>query len=69
VDGRTLAARVDVPKGDPGNSLSRAELEEKAVRLGRFRAAASEAEVRAAIGRIWRLEEEPRLGRLLPAPQ
>jgi 2-methylcitrate dehydratase PrpD len=66
VDGRTLTARVDVPKGDPGNSLSRAEIEEKAVRLARFRGAATEAEVRAAIARIFRLEEEPRLGRLLP---
>jgi 2-methylcitrate dehydratase PrpD len=69
VDGRTLSARVDVPKGDPGNSLSRAELEEKAVRLGQFRGAASEAEMRAAVARVWKLEEEPRLGRLLPAPR
>jgi 2-methylcitrate dehydratase PrpD len=66
VDGRTCSARVDVPKGDPGNSLSRAELEEKAIRLGRFRGAATETEMRAAIARLWRLEEEPRLGRLLP---
>jgi len=29
-DGRTLAARVDEPKGDPGNTLSRPELEDKA---------------------------------------
>lgn len=67
IDGRTLSARVDVPKGDPGNSLSRSELEEKAVRLGQFRGAASEAEMRAAVARAWKLEEEPRLGRLLPA--
>lgn len=66
VDGRTCSARVDVPKGDPGNSLSRGELEEKAIRLARFRGAATEAEMRAAIARLWRLEEEPRLGRLLP---
>src|SRR6185312_5473498 len=37
VDGRRLAARVDVPKGDPGNTLTRAEIESKAVRLGAFR--------------------------------
>ncbi len=67
VDGRTLTARVDVPKGDPGNALSRAEIEEKAVRLGRFRGAATEAELRAAIARLWRIAEEPRVGRLLPA--
>jgi len=69
VDGRACSARVDVPKGDPGNSLSRVELEEKAIRLGRFRGAASEAELRATIAGIWRIEEEPRLGRLLPAPR
>jgi 2-methylcitrate dehydratase PrpD len=66
VDGRTCSARVDVPKGDPGNSLSRPELEAKAIRLARFRGAATEAEMRAALSRLWRLEEEPRLGRLLP---
>jgi 2-methylcitrate dehydratase PrpD len=57
-DGRRLSGRVDVPKGDPGNALTRAELESKAVRLAQFRGAASEAEVRAAIERIWRLENE-----------
>ena len=63
-DGRTLSARVDVPKGDPGNSLSRAELEEKAVRLARFRGGASEAETRATVSRIWRLDSEETVGRL-----
>ncbi len=66
-DGRTLSARVDVPKGDPGNSLSRAELEDKALRLAAFRGAATEAEMRAVIDRVWRLEEVERVGRLLPA--
>ena len=64
-DGRTLAARVDVPKGDPGNPLTRAELEAKAIRLARFRGGATEAEMRAAIGRIWRFDEEAQVGRLL----
>jgi 2-methylcitrate dehydratase PrpD len=64
-DGRTLTARVDVPKGDPGNGLSRAELEDKAAKLGQFRGAATDAEVRAACRRIWKLENEPLLGRLM----
>jgi 2-methylcitrate dehydratase PrpD len=64
-DGRMLSSRVDVPKGDPGNSLSRSELEEKAVKLGGFRGAASEADVRSAVRRIWRLEDESPIGRLL----
>jgi 2-methylcitrate dehydratase PrpD len=68
-DGRTCAARVDVPKGDPGNGLTRSELEDKALRLARFRGAATEQEARAAIERIWTLEREPRVGRFLaPAP-
>jgi 2-methylcitrate dehydratase PrpD len=57
-DGRTLRGRVDVPKGDPGNSLSRAELEQKAMRLSRFSGAANDSEVRAAIERILRLDSE-----------
>ncbi len=65
VDGRTLTSRVDVPKGDPENPLSRAELEQKALRLASFRDAATEAEMRAAFGRIWELEAAPSVGRFL----
>jgi 2-methylcitrate dehydratase PrpD len=65
-DGRTFEARVDEPKGDPGNTLSRPELEDKALRLAKFGSAASEAEMRAAFAAIWSLAELPRVGRLLP---
>jgi len=68
VDGRGFSARVDVPKGDPENALPRDELEGKAIRLARLRGAATEAEMRAAIARIWALEDLPALGRLLPTP-
>jgi 2-methylcitrate dehydratase PrpD len=64
-DGRVLSGRVDVPKGDPGNSLSRSELEEKAVRLGKFRGGASEPEVREAAARIWRLDGQARVGKIV----
>jgi 2-methylcitrate dehydratase PrpD len=64
-DGRTLRGRVDVPKGDPGNSLSRTELEEKAAHLARFAESATEAEVRAAIERIRRLDRTDRVERLV----
>ncbi|MEP6493377.1 MAG: MmgE/PrpD family protein [bacterium] len=64
-DGRTLSARVDVPKGDPGNGLTRAELEDKAAQLGAFRGAATDAETRAAAQRIWQLENEPVFGPLM----
>ena len=32
----SCTARVDEPKGDPGNTLSRAELEDKAMRLAAY---------------------------------
>ncbi|CAG2133561.1 MmgE/PrpD family protein [Cupriavidus plantarum] len=66
-DGRTLEARVDVPKGDPDNTLSRPELEAKAIQLGAFRHGASEAEMRAIIARTWRLEGEANVRDWLPA--
>jgi 2-methylcitrate dehydratase PrpD len=65
-DGRTLEGRVDEPKGDPGNTLSREELEQKALRLAEFADAASPAEMRAAFGRIWTLADHERVGLLLP---
>ena len=42
-DGRQLRSRVDEPKGDPGNTLSRAEIEDKMLRLGRYADAATKA--------------------------
>lgn len=65
VDGRTLHGRVDEPKGDPGNTLSRSELEDKALRLARFSGAATEIEMHAAFARIWHIAEAERIGSLL----
>lgn len=64
-DGRRLDGRVDEPKGDPGNTLSRAEIEEKAIRLARYRDGASEAEMRKVIERIWSLADAPAVARWL----
>jgi 2-methylcitrate dehydratase PrpD len=64
-DGRTLHGRVDTPKGDPGNSLSRAELEAKALRLARFGGGVHESQVRGAMHRIWSLDAAERVGELL----
>lgn len=66
VDGRTFDGRVDDPKGDPGNTLSRAELEDKALRLARFGAGATDEEMHALFARIWALADAPVLGKLLP---
>jgi 2-methylcitrate dehydratase PrpD len=66
VDGRVFDGRVDEPKGDPGNTLSRAELEDKALRLARFGAGASDAEMHALFDRVWALADTPVVGKLLP---
>jgi 2-methylcitrate dehydratase PrpD len=68
-DGRVLDGRVDEPKGDPGNTLSREEIAAKALRLAAFSGGASDNEMRAAIERLWRVAQWPRVGALLePAP-
>jgi 2-methylcitrate dehydratase PrpD len=67
VDGRELSARVDEPKGDPGNTLARAEVEDKAVRLAQFTGAATPAEMHALAQSIFALASAPRVGTLLPA--
>ena len=45
IDGRRLAGRVDEPKGDPGNTLSRADLEAKARGLAEFSHSATSEEI------------------------
>ncbi len=57
-DGRTLECRVDTPKGDPDNTLSRTELEDKAQRLVSYSGAATPEEMKQVIARIWRLRNE-----------
>lgn len=54
--GRTLEARVDEPKGDPGNTLTTEEIETKAIRLAAFRDGARAEEMRALVAQIWQLE-------------
>jgi 2-methylcitrate dehydratase PrpD len=56
-DGRRFTGRVDEPKGDPGNTLSRPELQEKAIRLAGFRGGASAQEMHGVIAAIWRLTD------------
>jgi 2-methylcitrate dehydratase PrpD len=64
-DGRRFDARVDEPKGDPGNTLTRAELEQKAIDLARYRDAASEPAMRTVIARVWALADAPVVERWL----
>lgn len=64
VDGRTLRGAIDEPKGDPGNTLSRDELEDKYRRLVQFSDARSADEAGALIERVWQLRELQQLDTL-----
>ncbi len=65
-DGRNLCARVDEPRGDPGNTLSRSELEEKALRLAAWSGAAEPAEMAAVFAQIRNLANMEEIGVFLP---
>ena len=64
-DGRVLSGRVDEPKGDPGNTLSREEITAKALRLAAFSGGATVAEMQAAVEALWGVASWPRVGALL----
>ena len=64
-DGRVLHGRVDEPKGDPGNTLNRPELEDKALRLGVYAGAADETEIRSLIDKVWGMADIGEVGALL----
>ncbi len=66
-DGRVLHGRVDEPKGDPGNTLSREEITAKAHRLAAFSHAATVEELTASIDALWRIADAPCVGGLLKA--
>jgi len=66
-DGRRLSGRIDEPKGDPGNTLSRPELEDKTLKLARFSGGASDAEMAEATSRVWALDSEAPVGRWFAA--
>ncbi len=67
-DGRTLHGRVDDPKGDPGNTLTRPELETKALQLAEFGGSATAEEMQAVIERVWRIAETDEVTAFLAAP-
>jgi 2-methylcitrate dehydratase PrpD len=64
-DGRTFNGRVDEPKGDPGNTLSRPELQAKALRLASYRQGASLEEMDSIFARVWALDSDAPVGRWL----
>ena len=64
-DGRTLHGRVDEPKGDPGNTLSRDEITDKALRLASYGGAVTAPQAQAAIEQLWLVAQWTQVGRLL----
>jgi 2-methylcitrate dehydratase PrpD len=63
-DGRELTGRVDEPKGDPGNTLSREEIAMKFRRLADFSGAASDEEASRLLDAAWGIASETRIGSL-----
>lgn len=66
-NGQVLDGRVDEPKGDPGNTLSRAEITDKAMRLAAFSGGANPAEMNKAIDLLWNIRKQAKIGFLLPS--
>lgn len=64
-DGRTLHGRVDEPKGDPGNTLSRQEITDKALRLAAYGSQVPAEQARHAVARLWQVALWPRVTGLL----
>ena len=64
-DGRTFKGRVDEPKGDPGNTLSRDEITDKAMRLAAHSGGAQPDEMRHALEQLWHITRIQHMGRLL----
>jgi 2-methylcitrate dehydratase PrpD len=65
-DGRVLHGRVDEPKGDPGNTLSRQEITDKALRLAAFSGGATPQAMRQSVDALWQVASWPTVGPLLP---
>ena len=64
-DGSELRGSIDEPRGDPGNSLNRNDLETKFRELAAFRNGAMDAEANRIIDWVWSLEGAENIGRLL----
>jgi 2-methylcitrate dehydratase PrpD len=54
--------QLDEPKGDPGNTLTRSEIESKAIRLALFSQGASESEMQNTIAQLWQIAQAPQVG-------
>ena len=57
-----LHGRVDEPKGDPGNTLSRAELEEKARRLAAHGKSLDASGIDRLMPSLWSITDRNEIG-------
>ena len=67
-NGKKLEHSISSPRGDPDNTLTRTELEDKALRLAAHAGGATAAEMKQVIARVWRLQEERDVRDFLAAP-
>jgi 2-methylcitrate dehydratase PrpD len=58
-DGRTLSKTIPSALGDPDNTLSRAQLADKAARLAAYGGGVTPEEMARITARVWRLHDEP----------
>lgn len=65
LDGRTLQGRVDDPKGDPGNTLTREEITAKALRLAAYGGAVSPAQAEQSVQHLWQVAQWLKVEKLL----
>ena len=65
-NGQVLNGRVDEPKGDPGNTLTRAEITDKAMRLAAYSKGATPEEMSKAIELLWNIRKQAKISFLLP---
>ena len=63
--GSKLEGRIDEPKGDPGNTLSRSEIDAKARRLAAYGKGLDEAGIDDLMPRLWSIAERNEIGRLI----
>jgi len=64
-DGRELLGRVDEPKGDPGNTLSRQEITDKALNLAAYSGGANPQQMLESVNALWQVAAWPLVGPLL----
>ncbi len=64
-DQRTLSSRVDEPKNDPGNTVSRDKLDVKARVLSLSGKAIDDRELDVLMERLWTVSATDKIGRLL----